>query len=727
MKLRSLVSNKRWALMLSISILIISIIIGSYLRLYPVFNAERLGYKPTLYEMDPYSEYWIAEKLYKHGLAYFNELTRDNHVTKIFWYPWGRDFTKSEPPLLASFSVITYYIAHTINPSLTLYEWMVYLPVLFYIITVIAIYLCARELWGDIPAAVASLASSLIFVSRHIAGFTVKYAIGIPFLFLSVLFHIRAVRRESWIDALLAGLMLSITASGWAGFNLVLGAIAVQVVLLPFIKKISLKDLMLVIIEYVPLSLTLTFIPFYGGVTYLYRSAGLAIPASLLMLLISWGLQKLSSKKEVIITAPILRRYRVIYFLLIVLFIVGGLSLLNAGFIVIRGKALAALGLRGLAHVIVGTVQEYIPADPQDFMYYEGSLIIVTIPMLAYIAYRSFMKREPQYLFILTLYILSLVATINVSYFFAYLNYLTALISASFVYILIKDVVSSGRLAFKRGWFRSLISIILTIIFVIAIIAQGVTVWARMYRSVVPTIIEGGVGLSTDAPVWINALNWIRNNTPANAVCVAWWDYGYWISVVGERPSVADGATLNATQIELLAKALTGSEEEAYKIFTKYFRIDLDKLYLITYEFYYVNPMQGYVTLGPLVFGRTQLGADAAKGISAIYRIAGRTPPVFAYTPQIGNRPLGVVAYLPRWSDPRIQNATLYKILINTAYELWGKNGYKVVSLYENPQNPVEIPRPEMRIFKPVYISLANVFPQANVYLVLSIYKASAG
>jgi len=727
MKLKFLIPSKRWSLILSISILIVSLIVGSYLRLYPVFNAERLGYKPTLYEMDPYSEYWIAEKLYRHGLTYFMELTRDNHVTKIFWYPWGRDFTRSEPPLLASFAVITYYIAHSINPSLTLYEWMVYLPVLFYIITAVAIYLCARELWGDIPAAVASLASSLIFVSRHIAGFTVKYAIGLPFIFLSILFHIRALKRNSLLDALIAGLMLGVTASGWAGFNLVLGAIAIQVVILPLIKRISLRDIMLVIVEYAPLTLVLAFIPFYGGITYLYKSAGLAMPASLVMMLLGWGLQKLSSKKEVIITAPILRRYKLIYFLIIVLFVVGGLSLLSAGFIVIRGKALAALGLRGLTHVIVGTVQEYIPADPRDFIYYEGPLIIVAIPMLIYLAYRAFMKREPHYLFLVALYILSLVATTNVSYFFAYLNYLTALTSASFVYVLIKDVIPGGRAAFRRGWFKSMVSIVLTVIFVIAVIAQGVTVWARMYRSVVPTIIEGGVGLSTDAPVWIKALEWIKNNTPADAVCVAWWDYGYWISVVGERPSVADGATLNSTQIELLAKALTGSEEEALKIFTNYFRIDPNKLYLLTYEFYYVNPMQGYVTIGPLVFGRTQLGADAAKGISAIYRIAGKTPPIFAYAPQIDGRPLGVVVYLPRWSDPRIQNATLYKVLINTAYELWGNNGYSVVSLYENPQNPIEIPRPKMSIFKPVYISIANVFPQANVYLVLSIYKANIG
>ena len=112
--------RSRWASIISVAVLIIALVIGSYLRYYPVINAERWGYGPTLQELDPYSEYWIAEHLLKHGLGYFADLTRANPVTHIFWYPWGRDFTYTEPPMLSMFSVITYYVAHAINPSLSL-------------------------------------------------------------------------------------------------------------------------------------------------------------------------------------------------------------------------------------------------------------------------------------------------------------------------------------------------------------------------------------------------------------------------------------------------------------------------------------------------------------------------------------------------------------------------------------------------------------------------------
>ena len=36
-------------------------------------------------------------------------------------------------------------------------------------------------------------------------------------------------------------------------------------------------------------------------------------------------------------------------------------------------------------------------------------------------------------------------------------------------------------------------------------------------------------------------MGWIRNNTTPNALFVHWWDYGYFIQTLGERPTVTDG------------------------------------------------------------------------------------------------------------------------------------------------------------------------------------------
>jgi len=40
---------------------------------------------------------------------------------------------------------------------------------------------------------------------------------------------------------------------------------------------------------------------------------------------------------------------------------------------------------------------------------------------------------------------------------------------------------------------------------------------------------------------WQNAMEWVRENTPEGSIFVHWWDYGYWVEYLGERPSLTDG------------------------------------------------------------------------------------------------------------------------------------------------------------------------------------------
>ncbi len=40
---------------------------------------------------------------------------------------------------------------------------------------------------------------------------------------------------------------------------------------------------------------------------------------------------------------------------------------------------------------------------------------------------------------------------------------------------------------------------------------------------------------------WQMAMAWVRNNTAVGSIFIHWWDYGYWIQTMGERPTVTDG------------------------------------------------------------------------------------------------------------------------------------------------------------------------------------------
>jgi len=59
---------------------------------------------------------------------------------------------------------------------------------------------------------------------------------------------------------------------------------------------------------------------------------------------------------------------------------------------------------------------------------------------------------------------------------------------------------------------------------------------------------------------------WLRDNTPEDSRVMAWWDYGYQITGIGNRTTIADGNTWNHEHIALLGRCLTSPEKKAHEI-----------------------------------------------------------------------------------------------------------------------------------------------------------------
>jgi len=59
---------------------------------------------------------------------------------------------------------------------------------------------------------------------------------------------------------------------------------------------------------------------------------------------------------------------------------------------------------------------------------------------------------------------------------------------------------------------------------------------------------------------------WLRDNTAEDSRILAWWDYGYQISSIANRTTLADGNTWNHEHIALLGKILTTHVDEGYEI-----------------------------------------------------------------------------------------------------------------------------------------------------------------
>jgi len=63
---------------------------------------------------------------------------------------------------------------------------------------------------------------------------------------------------------------------------------------------------------------------------------------------------------------------------------------------------------------------------------------------------------------------------------------------------------------------------------------------------------------------YLHGYQWIDKNTPKDARVMAWWDYGYQITGIAKRTSIADGNTWNHEHIATLGKMLTSNQTEAW-------------------------------------------------------------------------------------------------------------------------------------------------------------------
>jgi dolichyl-diphosphooligosaccharide--protein glycosyltransferase len=92
--------------------------------------------------------------------------------------------------------------------------------------------------------------------------------------------------------------------------------------------------------------------------------------------------------------------------------------------------------------------------------------------------------------------------------------------------------------------------------------------WVSFNDGTPITILNSGSHFNTSTNDWPDAMQWLRENTPEDAVIAAWWDYGYWINTLAERKTLADNATLLDWQIRKIAATYMSTPEDAWQILT---------------------------------------------------------------------------------------------------------------------------------------------------------------
>ncbi len=118
----------------------------------------------------------------------------------------------------------------------------------------------------------------------------------------------------------------------------------------------------------------------------------------------------------------------------------------------------------------------------------------------------------------------------------------------------------------KRNLLRISYVIIIGFFFVLPLIVPENGNWTTISKSP-PVILNGGSAYNVATNDWKDSLNWLKENTPENSVIAAWWDYGYWISTMSDRPTLTDNATIDSNKIQKVAKTLLSSPDDAWTTF----------------------------------------------------------------------------------------------------------------------------------------------------------------
>jgi len=581
-----------------------------YLRLIPFFKYSHYGI--WLQYDDSMFEYWLSKTLYKHGLLYWYQLTPEN-TRYLWWWPQGRDIRKTETPGLSFTGASLYPLAKAFG--LRLVDWVGIIPAFYGTLAVVSSALLGYVVGGPLLALIVSVSTAYqyAFMQRSIASFVEKMAPCLFFgtLYLIFLAYFNKRRNELGLAqtillGVLGGLTLMFAAAFWGGFLMFVGITTIFVMLMPYLTRD--KDYYKMIFAFL-LSATLSFYLSSFWITTLWL--GKLWLFTLIVYVVTFFYLGLSYYT---VTRVGKERLTKLWTLIVAASLVALASIASHPYVLNRlltGRYVMMLlpWLRKVESPLARSVAEhqgifnvYSITDLVNIM---G--IGLAAPFALIIAIYKFMKKETEDV-ILTLPIIALglfasyMLFANTSvYLLTPIGYLSALAGALALFWCFNEFNKKSSLL-KIIWGTLAVSFV-------ALLVAGIS-WGIRFAINYPPPSFLSAGTAFYTPLFPDAMKSVTKNCK---FVLAWWDYGYMLGVVGHATTAVDPATLNATKIQLVAKALTSKESDVLKVLRE-FKMLTNKTCVFAYEvFPLVN--KNTVMLAP------QAG-DFAKSVW-MFRIAG--------------------------------------------------------------------------------------------------------
>jgi dolichyl-diphosphooligosaccharide--protein glycosyltransferase len=585
--------------LLIIAVLAICFTTAFIMRVYPV----KYGF--YLNEFDPYFDYRATKYIVDNGLEAY--LKWHDFMS---WYPEGRNIPATSQ---SGLHIIAAYLYQIFGGGMSLLDFTILLPAVLGSLTTIVIFGLVRNIGGT----TAGLFSALLFaftpaiISRGNLGWFKSEPLGLFLGLLSIYLFLSAMKSHqvkfTIIKAAGAGILLGLANASWGGIQYFSIPVSLFFICLPFFQREGKIPI------YVAITFTIAALLSAGafprpGISFVFGLPGIALMGGTIFLIIGYFLNRISRQD---------RQVRNLLFLLAAFIAIAAGVLITGSYYSSSFRYLNAINpfLSAVNPLTESVAEHFTPTLVDYFTQY--SILLMFAGFGAWIAFKT---RNMMYIFALIIGLTGLYVSATFARLLVYASIGIIILAGIGLYHTTRSVLehrgstaaersesiprgSKARKKFESMKVKSNKSLFvkvgyvaaITLLLTIPMVYPPNSNWLSL-ADIPTSIANGGTGYRVTTTDWIDALEWIDKNTPEDSVIASWWDYGYWITTLGNRTSLADNATINQTRIAALAKMFIDDPEGGIKI-AQDLKSDYILIYLVAQRFPGLNTTSFY-TLG---------------------------------------------------------------------------------------------------------------------------------
>ncbi|SPN97181.1 probable oligosaccharyltransferase [Cephalotrichum gorgonifer] len=569
-------------------VVILAFIAGAAIasRLFSVIRFESI-----IHEFDPWFNFRATKYLVANGFESFWDWFDDRT-----WHPLGRVTGGTLYPGLMATSGVLYHLLRFLTIPVDIRNICVLLAPACSGLTAVAAYLLTNEMTtspsaGLLAAMFMGIAPG--YISRSVAGSYDNEAIAIFLLVFTFYLWIKALKQGSMLWGALCALFYGYMVASWGGYAFITCLLPVHAFTLILMGRYSTRLYVSYTTWYALGTVASMQIPFVG---FLPVKTSEHMPA-----LGIFGLVQLVGFAYFLRSAISGRQFQSVLLLLVgAVFVValsGLIALTSLGYIAPWGGRFYSLWDTSYAKIhipIIASVSEHQPTAWTSY-FFDLNLLVWLFPAGVYLC---FQQLRDEHVFVV-------VYAVFASYFSGVMVRLmltltpivcvAAAIALSQLLDVFLDVhtppepsdpdaaegAEPPRKKQKQSGLKStskpLIGIYnnrtkipmvaAAVLYLILFVLHCTWVTSSAYSS--PSVVlasrlpNGGQHIIDD---YREAYDWLRQNTKPDAKIMSWWDYGYQIGGMADRPTLVDNNTWNNTHIATVGKAMASREEVSYPI-----------------------------------------------------------------------------------------------------------------------------------------------------------------